>query len=84
VDGDWSGVGSEDGCAIDDRRVGEHATNSFCRFFELMARERVVADVTRLDYRPGQSWPPLQAADGGASIEAWAIKDTFTTGVVDC
>jgi hypothetical protein len=41
-------------------------------------------DVTRLDYRPGQSWSPLQAADGGASIEAWVIKNTFTTGVVDC
>ena len=41
-------------------------------------------DVARLDYRPGQSWSPLQAADGGASIEAWVIKNTFTTGVVNC
>jgi hypothetical protein len=41
-------------------------------------------DVTRLDYRLGQSWSPLQAADGGASMEAWVIKDTFMTGVLDC
>ena len=59
-----------------------------------MARERVAAwrcvfsmyalDVTRLDCRLGQSWSPLQAADDGASIEAWVIKDTFMTGVLDC
>jgi hypothetical protein len=41
-------------------------------------------DVTRLDCRLGQSWSPLQAADDGASIEAWVIKDTFMTGVLDC
>jgi hypothetical protein len=61
---------------------------------EKMARERVAAwkvcfsmhalDVTRLDCRLGQSWSPLQAADGGASMEAWVIKDTFMTGVLDC
>jgi hypothetical protein len=75
VNGHWSEVGSEDGCAIDERRVGEHAKDSFCRFengswtgcgmevcFSMYALH-----VTRLDYRLGQSWSPLQAADDGAS-----------------
>lgn len=73
MDGHWSGVVGEDGCAINDRGVGEHANDSFCRFengswtgcgievcFPCMRWMHVTCLPTN---RAGQSWSPLQAAD---------------------
>ena len=68
--GHWSGVGGEDGCAINDRRVGEHAKDCFCRRGKWLvdgSQHRGVFSMYALDvtclsaYRVGQSWSTLQA-----------------------